>query len=148
MNAQTSLGQVANALDSYRLFVAEQVRRARAEPEFAAQLDERWQTARSRVGTTVTPTGLTLPRHALPDLDEAGAIARYLFEEGLPGDFPFLNAAYAEMYLAPDDTPNGKASNGHGKVSPDRIEDQPAPTPAGGAVGGALDSDASELRFA
>src|SRR5438477_3401320 len=34
-------------------------------------------------------------------MDEPGEIARYLFGEGLPGEFPFLNGAYREMYLEP-----------------------------------------------
>ena len=50
---------------------------------------------------THTPTGLPLPRLALPEIDEPGEIARYLFGEGLPGEFPFLNGAYREMYLEP-----------------------------------------------
>ncbi len=154
MNAQTPLGQVANALDTYRQFVAEQIRRARTEPEFAAQLSARWQAALDRVGTTTTPTGLTLPRLALPELDEPGAIARYLYEEGLPGEFPFLNAAYNEMYLAPDAAPgkNGHAANnGHGEassppsVNPDRIEDQASPAPAGGSVGGGTAEEPTRL---
>jgi len=37
----------------------------------------------------------------LPEIDEPGEIARYLFGEGLPGEFPFLNGAYREMYLEP-----------------------------------------------
>jgi len=40
-----------------------------------------------------------LPRLALPEIDESGEVARYLFGEGLPGEFPFLNGAYREMYL-------------------------------------------------
>ena len=146
MNAQTPIGQVANAIDAYRGFVAAQVTRARTEPDFAAQLTARWDAARARVGTTVTPTGLTLPRHALPELDEPGAIARYLFEEGLPGDFPFLNAAYPEMYLAPE--PGGKnGPNGHAAPTPsaNRLEDQPAPAPAGGAVGGGTAEEPTRL---
>ena len=150
MNTQTPLGQVANALDDYRRFVTEQVRRARAEPEFAAQLTTRWQAALDRVGNTVTPTGLTLPRLALPELDEPGAIARYLFEEGLPGEFPFLNAAYPEMYLSADeanDDHDGHGTNGHGtsSASANRLEDQPAPAPAGGAVGGGTAEEPTRL---
>src|SRR5207249_11531081 len=48
-----------------------------------------------------TPTGLPSPRLALPEINEAGEIARYLFGDGLPGEFPFLNGAYREMYLEP-----------------------------------------------
>ena len=44
---------------------------------------------------------MKLPRLALPEIDEPGEIARYLLGEGLPGEFPFLNGAYREMYLEP-----------------------------------------------
>ena len=139
MNAHTPLGQVANALDDYRRFVAAQVARARSEPDFAAQMNARWADALAKTGTTVTPTGLVLPRRALPELDEPGAIARHLFEEGLPGEFPFLNAAYPEMYLAPEPA---AATNGHGS---DRLEAEPAPAPAGGAVGGGTAEEPTRL---
>src|SRR5262249_15803234 len=36
-----------------------------------------------------------------PEIDEPGEIARFIFGEGLPGEFPYLNAAYPEMYLEP-----------------------------------------------
>ncbi len=139
MPSQTPLGQVADALDAYGQFVTAQVARARTDESFAAEINARWQTAQKKVTTSVTPTGLTLPRHALPFLDEAGAIARYLLEEGLPGQFPFLNAAYAEMYLPPEPKANGTNGNGNGKEkekdSADRIENIAAPAPAGAAVG-------------
>ena len=99
MTSLTPLGQVADALDSYRKFVTAQVARARSDADFAAQVNARWQAAHAKVTTSVTPTGLTLPRHALPFLDEPGAVARFLFEEGLRGDFPFLQAPYPAMYL-------------------------------------------------
>ena len=70
--------------DAYSRFVTAQVRRARTEPDFAAQLEARWQAAGDRAGSSTTPTGLTLPRHALPPLDEPGAIARHLFEKVCP----------------------------------------------------------------
>ena len=44
---------------------------------------------------------MKLPRLALPEIDEPGEITRYLFGEGLPGEFPYLNGAYREMYLEP-----------------------------------------------
>ena len=136
---------------SYRQFVTAQVARARSDADFAAQVNARWQTAQGKVATSVTPTGLTLPRHALPFLDEPGAIARFLFEEGLPGEFPFLNAAYAEMYLPAEAKTNGNGSGGHGGIksggngSAERIEDQAAPAPAGGAVGGGTAEEPTRL---
>ena len=47
--------------------------------------------------STRAPTGLPLPRLALPEIDEPGEIARYLFGDGLPGEFP-----YSERRLSRD----------------------------------------------
>ena len=95
------LFQIADAVEAYNRFVEQQVVRARNDPQFRDQILQRWQAARAGVGTATTPTGLKLPRLALPQTDEPGESARYLFGEGLPGEFPFVNAAYPEMYLEP-----------------------------------------------
>jgi methylmalonyl-CoA mutase N-terminal domain/subunit len=100
----TSLGQVVLAIEKYRRFVLDETRKARTNEEFGQQILQRWQEAKAGIGTTLTPTGLRLPRLALPDLDEAGEIARFLCEEGLPGEFPFVTAAYPEQYLEPAPT--------------------------------------------
>jgi len=92
------LAQVSQAVDAYARFVEQQVARARSEAEFREQLLQRWQEVRARVDRVATPSGLELPRLALPPTDEPGEIARYLYGEGLPGEFPFMNAAYAKMY--------------------------------------------------
>jgi methylmalonyl-CoA mutase len=92
------LNQVIRAADQYDRFVTDQVRRARTEPAFRKKLMRRWEAVRADVETVTTPTGLKLPRLALPVSDDAGEIARYLFGEGLPGEFPFVNAAYRRMY--------------------------------------------------
>ena len=97
----TSLGQVVSAVENYRRSASDQVKRARTDREFSERLLQKWREAKASIGVTVTPTGLRLPRLALPDLDEAGEIARFLWDEGLPGEFPFLTAAYAEQYLEP-----------------------------------------------
>ncbi len=105
------LGQIILAVENYRQSSSEQVRKARTDREFGEQLLRRWREAKDKIGTTVTPTGLRLPRLALPDLDEAGEIARFMWDEGLPGEFPFLTAAYAEQYLEPartEPTGNGR----------------------------------------
>src|SRR4051812_42886061 len=101
----SQLGQVADAIDHYNEHVAAEVKRARQDQPFAAELRSRWSAARQAVATTHSPTGIPLPRLALPDTDEPGAIAEYLLSQGLPGEFPFATAAYREMYLtkAPDD---------------------------------------------
>ena len=135
----TPLGQVVAAVENYGQSVTEQVCRARTDPAFAAEVLARWEAGRATIGTTTTPTGLTLPRLALPELDEPGEIVRYLLTEGLPGEFPFLSAAYPEIYLAPE-LVNGNG-NGHGHrqkpsaTSADRIENLAAPAPSGAAVG-------------
>jgi methylmalonyl-CoA mutase cobalamin-binding domain/chain len=95
----TSLGQVVVAIENYRRSASDQVQKARTDREFGEAVLQRWRELKNKIEFTVTPTGLRLPRLALPDLDEAGEIIRFLWEEGLPGEFPFLTAAYAEQYL-------------------------------------------------
>jgi len=97
----SKLGQVVEAVEKHGRFVLEQVKRARSDEKFARELSERWQMTKAGIPISRAPTGLPLPRLALPEIDEPGEIARYLFGEGLPGEFPFLNGAYREMYLEP-----------------------------------------------
>src|SRR5213075_1187199 len=104
------LAQISNAAEAYDRFVERQVARARSEPEFRDQILRRWQAVRAGIGTVATPTGLKLPRLALPQTDEPGEITRYLFGEGLPGEFPFVNGAYREMYLAKSEIGNKKSA--------------------------------------
>src|SRR5947207_4147297 len=93
------LAQVSNAVEAHDRFVERQVARARSEPEFRDQILQRWNAVRAGIGTVATPTGLTLPQLALPQADEPGEIARYLYGEGLPGEFPFVSAVYPSMYV-------------------------------------------------
>ncbi|HWE03420.1 MAG TPA: methylmalonyl-CoA mutase family protein [Tepidisphaeraceae bacterium] len=95
------LAQVAAAAEKHHTFVESQVREARTNAKSRDRLLSRWTAIKAAIPITVTPTGLKLPRLALPDIDDAGEIARYLFGEGLPGEFPFLSAAYPQMYLEP-----------------------------------------------
>ena len=97
----SKLGQVIEAVEKHNQFVVDQVRRARSDEKFGRELINRWNETKAKTPITHTPTGLPLPRLALPEIDEPGEIARYLFGEGLPGEFPFLNGAYREMYLEP-----------------------------------------------
>src|SRR3984893_13704865 len=109
----TSRGRVVSAVENYRRSGLEEVQRARADHEFGERVLERWREAKAKIGSTLTPTGLRLPRLALPDLEEAGEVARFLWDEGLPGEFPFLTAAYAEQYL--DSAEAARTGNGdHG----------------------------------
>ena len=95
----TQLGKVADSVDAYNGFVSREIARARTDAAFAAELRVRWAAAHAAIETTHSPTGTPLPRLALPDTDEPGAIAEYLLGQGLPGEFPFANAVYREMYL-------------------------------------------------
>ena len=99
------LAQVTNAVEDFNRFVEQQVSQARNDSQFREQLMTRWQAARAGLGTVTIPTALKLPRLALPLTDDPGEVARYLYGEGLPGEFPFVNAAYREMYLV---NPNAK----------------------------------------
>jgi methylmalonyl-CoA mutase len=97
----SKLGQVVESVENYNKFVLDQVKRARTDKNFGRELLGRWNDIKAKIPVTRTPTGLPLPRLALPEIDEPGEIARYFFGEGLPGEFPYLNAAYREMYLEP-----------------------------------------------
>src|SRR5438874_2990783 len=96
----SKLGQVVESVENYNKFVLDQVKRARRDDKFGRELLGRWNDIKAKIPVTRTPTGLPLPRLALPETDDPGEIARYFFGEGLPGEFPFLNAAYPEMYAA------------------------------------------------
>jgi methylmalonyl-CoA mutase cobalamin-binding domain/chain len=95
------LAHIIHAAENYDRFTAEQVDRARNEAAFREQLLRKWEAVRAGIGSVQLPTGLSVPRMALPQTDDAREVARYLFGEGLPGEFPFVNGAYKEMYLEP-----------------------------------------------
>src|SRR3984893_2334343 len=109
----TSLGQVVHSVGKYRNFVQAEVKRVRNDPKAAEEVLNRWREIGSKIGTTETPTGIKLPTLALPEIHEPGAITRFLLDEGLPGEFPYLSAAYSEQYLASGGG-NGSATGGNG----------------------------------
>jgi methylmalonyl-CoA mutase cobalamin-binding domain/chain len=120
----SKLGRVIEAVEKYNRHVLDEVKRARTDKKFGKQLLDRWDEIKRSIKVGKAPTGLELPRLALPEIDEPGEIARYLLGDGLPGEFPFLNGAYKEMYLEPLQEPvveigsyakNGHGKNGHGK---------------------------------
>ena len=131
----SKLGQVVEAIEKYNQFVLDQVKRARADERFGREVMDRWNETKSKTAVTHTPTGLPLPRLALPEIDEPGEIARYLFGEGLPGEFPFLNGVYREMYLEPireieagSFGKNGEGRNAESKkrkIDKKKIDNQP-----------------------
>lgn len=94
----STLARVCDSVAAHARFVANQVRRAREDAAFRAELLARWKTIRESVGTVRTPTGLELPAVALPMTDEPGEIARIVFGDGLPGEFPFTNSIHRAMY--------------------------------------------------
>ena len=96
----SALSQVVSAVEKFDGSVEGHVQTARSDAKFGAELRRRWRRILKSIPTVETPTGLKLPRLALPQTDEPSEIARFLFGEGLPGDFPFVTAAYPEMYLA------------------------------------------------
>ena len=97
----SKLGHVVEAVEKHEQFVLDQVKKARTDEKFGREMTERWNKIKADTPIIRAPTGLPLPRLALPEIDEPGEIARYLFGDGLPGEFPFLNGAYREMYLEP-----------------------------------------------
>jgi methylmalonyl-CoA mutase cobalamin-binding domain/chain len=113
----SKLGQVVESVDKYNQFVLDQVKRARTDKDFGRDLVGRWNDIKAKIPTSRTPTGIPLPRLALPEIDEPGEIARFLFGEGLPGEFPFLNGAYREMYLEPIREVESFEKNGETKKS-------------------------------
>lgn len=95
----SALSDIADAVERHENFVDQQAARARNNPHFRDELLRRWNRILKKLGTVSTPTGLRLPRVALPRTDEPGELARFLFGEGPPGEFPFVNGAYRELYL-------------------------------------------------
>ena len=87
----SKLGSVVESVEKYNQFVLDQVKRARTDEDFGRDLVGRWNDIKAKIPITRTPTGIPLPRLALPDIDEAGEIARFLFGEGLPGEKYFGN---------------------------------------------------------
>lgn len=117
----SKLGRVVEAVENYNTFVENEVKRSRTDKKFGQQMLDRWNQVKANIPVGTAPTGLKLPRLALPEIDEAGDITRYLLADGLPGEFPFLNGAYREMYLEPMQNPTIETGtyekNGDGKKS-------------------------------
>ncbi len=120
----SKLGAVVESVEKHEKFVLDQVKRARTDEKFGREMTERWEKIKAGIPIARAPTGLPLPRLALPEIDEPGEIARYLFGDGLPGEFPYLNGAYREMYLEPleeieigsfSKDKSAPSANGHGK---------------------------------
>ena len=148
----SKLGRVIEAVENYNQFVLDEVKRARTEKKFGQQLLARWNEIKAATPIGRAPTGLPLPRLALPEIDEPGEIARYLLGDGLPGEFPYLNGAYREMYLEPlpeaevetgsYEKRNGKQGrNGHGKNGAAKLAETEEPTRLFSGMGLAEDTN-------
>src|SRR4051794_15668496 len=110
MNA---LGNIINAVENHKKYVNRQARKARTDSRFAAELIRQWRKINLRIPEIETPAGLRVPRLALPQTEEPGEIARFLFGEGMPGEFPFVTAAYPEMYLEVAKSEPARESKSH-----------------------------------
>ncbi|MGC4016959.1 MAG: methylmalonyl-CoA mutase family protein [Luteolibacter sp.] len=104
----SALKDIVVAVHRFNSAVEDHVVEVRSDPERGEALMKEWQAIRQRIPEVETPTGLRLPRLALPDLDEPGAVARFLQGEGLPGVFPYLSSAYSELYLDPIEGPRAE----------------------------------------
>jgi methylmalonyl-CoA mutase len=96
----SAIAQIIDAVAGHHRDVEQKVQRASTDETFRGMLVERWKSIQAGIGTVTTPTGLKLPALALPQIDEPGEIARFLYGQGLPGEFPYANGIYREMYLA------------------------------------------------
>ena len=105
------LGQLIDSVRQYDQFVETEVARVRKDPEKSNEIKGRWSDIVAKVGSTRTPTGLELPTLALPRLDDAGEICRFLLEGGLPGQFPYVSAAYPEQYLSREQSDSSPGEN-------------------------------------
>ena len=68
----SKLGQVVESIEKHNKFVLDQVKRARTDEKFGRELLGRWNEIKAKIPISRTPTGLPLPRLALPEIDEAG----------------------------------------------------------------------------
>jgi methylmalonyl-CoA mutase len=98
------LKDIVAVADKFDRFVKQQVDRA-SDPKARRELLKRWKALKDSVATVKTPTGIDLPSLALPDTDQPAEIARYLDGEGAAGEFPYVNAAYRQMYGAGGEEP-------------------------------------------
>ncbi|BCU78833.1 methylmalonyl-CoA mutase family protein [Luteolibacter sp. LG18] len=97
----STLKDITEAVRRFNDSVEERVAAVRVDRIKGDEVMAQWQAIRKTVEVVETPTGLKLPRLALPELDEAGAVVRFLHGEGLPGVFPYVSSAYPELYLDP-----------------------------------------------
>ncbi|HXJ56037.1 MAG TPA: methylmalonyl-CoA mutase family protein [Verrucomicrobiae bacterium] len=123
------LAQIVQAAQAYDRFVEQQVHDARTDPASGEKARQRWRQIQAGIRHVTTPTGLTLPRLALPQTEDPGEITRYLHGEGLPGEFPYVNAAYPELYTVPATAVSStEAGSGSSSSTPPSASPEPPKT--------------------
>jgi methylmalonyl-CoA mutase len=116
------LAQIAEKVRSYDCFVARELQKVRSRPLGSDDLDpacatllkewpRKWQElslqAAARMGMdpcAKTANGLKLMRVALPDPEDRPESLRFLLEEGLPGEFPFVTGIYPYRTMSAGET--------------------------------------------
>lgn len=98
------LQECVSAVRNYHRGTEQEVQRVRADKNESERVLQDWRGAVRAIPMRRTPIGTEVPQVALPFLDEAGSIVRYLRREGLPGKFPFTFSAYPKQYLEEADS--------------------------------------------
>jgi methylmalonyl-CoA mutase len=116
------LAEIAEKVRAYDRWTAGEVSKVRENPGDLTRLDpfcarllaewpEEWRELSRQEGERLgmgplaeTPTGLRLPRVALPDPADRPGSLRFLLEEGLPGRFPFATGIHPYRPLSAGET--------------------------------------------
>lgn len=116
------LAEIAEKVRNYDLWTADQLRNLRENPGDLSRLDpacarllrqwqEKWREISLEAGRALglapvaeTPNGLRLPRVALPDPEDRIESLRFLLEEGLPGQFPFVTGIHPYRHISASET--------------------------------------------
>ena len=116
------LAQIADKVRGYDRFVAAELQKIRSRPLEIESLDpacaellkewpRKWQELSLQAAGLMgmdpcahTPNGLKLMRVALPDPEDRQESLRFLLEEGLPGEFPFVTGIYPYRTMSAGET--------------------------------------------
>jgi len=116
------LAQIADRVRGYDLFVEKELQKIRSQPletgtldpacaELLQQWPRKWQEISRQAASSMgmdpcaqTPNGLRLMRVALPDPEDRPESLRFLLEEGLPGEFPFVTGIYPYRTMSAGET--------------------------------------------
>ncbi len=115
---RTYLAEIADAVRGYDHWCAGQLDQVRSGTAGLSRLDpvcadllrdwpRKWQEFSQQAAAALglepeveTPNGLRLPRVALPDPRDPAESLRFLLEEGLPGQFPFVTGSFPYRTLS------------------------------------------------